>query len=139
VVSVDTSKKEPAGQHTGWAGADTGHDTARFAVACLRRWWGTVGRETYTRAHRLLITANAGDSHGCRTRAWRGELATLAAETGLEIDMCQLPPGTSKWNTIEHRLFSHLTMDWRGLPLFSHQVVVDSVGQRPSRTIELFL
>ena len=92
----------------------------------IRRWWNAGGRADYPQAGRLLITADAGGSNGYRTRAWKTELAALAPETGLEITVCHFPPGTSKWNKIEHRLFSHITMNWRGRPLTSHEVIVDS-------------
>jgi hypothetical protein len=120
--------------NTGWVGVGTDHDTAAFAVACLRRWWDAVGRSGYPRSRRLLITADAGGSNGYRTRAWKAELAALAVETGLEITVCHLPPGTSKWNKIEHRLFSHITMNWRGRPLSSHQVIVNSIAATTTRT-----
>ena len=90
----------------------------------VRRWWKAAGRDEYPQARRLLITADAGGSNGYRTRAWKAELAALAVETGLEITVCHFPPGTSKWNKVEHRLFSHITMNWRGRPLTSHEVVV---------------
>ena len=122
------------GADTGWVGVGTDHDTAAFAVACLRRWWDAVGRSGYPHARRLLITADAGGSNGYRTRAWKTELATLAVETGLEITVCHLPPGTSKWNKIEHRLFSHITMNWRGRPLSSHEVIVNSIAATTTRT-----
>jgi hypothetical protein len=120
--------------NTGWVGVGTDHDTAAFAVACLRRWWDAVGRAGYPRSRRLLITADAGGSNGYRTRAWKAELAALAVETGLEITVCHLPPGTSKWNKIEHRLFSHITMNWRGRPLSSHEVIVNSIAATTTRT-----
>jgi Rhodopirellula transposase DDE domain len=120
--------------NTGWVGVGTDHDTAAFAVACLRRWWDTVGRAVYPHAARLLITADAGGSNGYRTRAWKAELAALAVETGLEITVCHFPPGTSKWNTIEHRLFSHITMNWRGRPLSSHEIIVNSIAATSTRT-----
>ncbi|WP_408055873.1 ISAzo13-like element transposase-related protein, partial [Streptomyces blattellae] len=104
------------------------HDTAAFAVQTLRRWWHAVGRAAYPSSRRLLITADAGGSNGCRTRAWKAELASLAVETGLEITVCHFPPGTSKWNRIEHRLFSHISMNWRGRPLTSHDVIVNSIA-----------
>jgi transposase len=119
--------------NTGWVGVGTDHDTATFAVACLRRWWDAVGRADYRHARRLLITADAGGSNGYRTRAWKAELAALAVETGLEITVCHLPPGTSKWNKIEHRLFSHITMNWRGRPLSSHEVIVNSIAATTTR------
>ena len=120
--------------NTGWVGVGTDHDTAAFAVACLRRWWDAVGQAGYPHSRRLLITADAGGSNGYRTRAWKAELAALAVETGLEITVCHFPPGTSKWNTIEHRLFSHITMNWRGRPLASHEVIVNSISATTTRT-----
>ena len=92
----------------------TDHDTAAFAVESIRRWWTAAGSSDYPLAQRLLITADAGGSNGYRTRAWKAELAALAAETGLQITCYHFPPGTSKWNKVEHRLFSHITMNWRG-------------------------
>src|SRR6185437_5169561 len=106
----------------------TDHDTAAFAVESIRRWWKAAGSSEYQKARRLLITADAGGSNGYRTRAWKTGLAALAAETGLEITVCHFPPGTSKWNKIEHRLFSHITMNWRGRPLTSHDVVVKTIA-----------
>lgn len=120
--------------NTGWVGVGIDHDTAAFAVACLRRWWQTVGQSAYPGSRRLLLTADAGGSNGYRTRAWKTELAALAAHTGLEITVCHFPPGTSKWNTIEHRLFSHITMNWRGRPLSSHEVIVNSIAATTTRT-----
>lgn len=120
--------------NTGWVNVGTDHDTAAFAVESIRRWWSGQGRAAYPQATRLLITADAGGSNGYRTRAWKLELARLAAETGLTITVCHLPPGTSKWNKIEHRLFSHITMNWRGRPLTSHEVVVQSTAATTTRT-----
>ncbi|WP_107119998.1 ISAzo13 family transposase, partial [Streptomyces regalis] len=120
--------------NTGWVNVGTDHDTAAFAVESIRRWWHDQGRNTYPGATRLLITADAGGSNGYRTRAWKLELAMLAAETGLTITVCHLPPGTSKWNKIEHRLFSHITMNWRGRPLTSHEVIVQSTAATTTRT-----
>ena len=94
----------------------TDHDTAQFAAESIRRWWNHAGQVTYPRAGRLLITADSGGSNSTRTRAWKTELATLALETGLGVAAVHFPPGTSKWNKIEHRLFSHITMNWRGRP-----------------------
>ncbi|MBB5123281.1 hypothetical protein FHS36_006763, partial [Streptomyces eurocidicus] len=120
--------------NTGWVNVGTDHDTAAFAVASIRRWWQARGRHDYPRARRLLITADAGGSNGYRTRGWKTQLAALAAETNLEITVCHLPPGTSKWNKIEHRLFSHITMNWRGRPLTSHEVIVQSIAATTTRT-----
>jgi Rhodopirellula transposase DDE domain len=174
VISVDTKKKELAGQDknggrewrpkgqptatrthdfpddslgkaipygvsdiaggTGWVSAGTDHDTAAFAVESIRRWWKAPGRSDYPAARRLLITADAGGSTGYRTRAWKAELAALAVETGLEITCCHFPPGTSKWNKVEHRLFSHITMNWRGRPLTSHEVIVQTIAATTTTT-----
>ena len=100
----------------------------------IRRWWYSVGRQAYPRANRLLITADSGGSNGARLRLWKTELATFATETGLEITTLHLPPGTSKWNRIEHRLFSHISMNWRGRPLTSHQVIIETIGAVTTRT-----
>jgi hypothetical protein len=113
---------------TGWVNVGVDHDTSVFAVESIRRWWKVRGSRDYPAASRLLITADAGGSNGHRYRVWKGELAALAAETGLAITVCHFPPGTSKWNKIEHRLFSHITMNWRGRPLTSHEVVVQTIA-----------
>jgi hypothetical protein len=118
----------------GWVSVGTDHDTAAFAVESIRRWWKADGQDEYPRARRLLITADAGGSNGYRTRAWKAELAALAVETGLEITCSHFPPGTSKWNKIEHRLFSHITMNWRGRPLTSHEVIVATIAATTTRT-----
>jgi hypothetical protein len=118
----------------GWVSVGTDHDTAAFAVETIRRWWYRVGAQTYPHACRLLITADSGGSNGYRTRLWKTELATLATETGLAITVCHLPPGTSKWNKIEHRLFSHISMNWRGRPLTSHDVIVNTIAATTNRT-----
>ncbi|MBM0228632.1 ISAzo13 family transposase [Micromonospora sicca] len=120
--------------NTGWVNVGTDHDTAAFAVESIRRWWNAVGHIDYPQARRLLITADAGGSNGYRTRAWKAELAALAVQTGLEITVCHFPPGTSKWNKVEHRLFSHITMNWRGRPLTSHEVIVQSIAATTTRT-----
>ena len=112
----------------GWVNVGTDHDTAAFAIESIRRWWHGRGALDYPQARRLLITADAGGSNGYRTRAWKSGLADLARETGLEITCCHFPPGTSKWNKIEHRLFSRITMNWRGRPLASHEVIVNSIA-----------
>src|SRR5437588_772939 len=120
--------------NAGWVNVGTDGDTAAFAVESVRRWWQAAGRAAYPGAGRLLITADAGGSNGYRTRAWKAGLAQLAAETGLEITCCHFPPGTSKWNKIEHRLFSAITMNWRGRPLASHQVVVNTIAATTTAT-----
>jgi len=120
--------------NTGWVNVGTDHDTAAFAVESIRRWWKDRGSGDYPAARRLLITADAGGSNGYRTRAWKAGLAALAAGTGLEITCCHFPPGTSKWNKIEHRLFSAITMNWRGRPLASHEIIVNSIAATTTRT-----
>ncbi len=120
--------------NTGWVNVGVDHDTAVFAVESIRRWWNGAGRVAYPTARRLLITADAGGSYGHRRRTWKAELAAFAAETGLAVTVCHLPPGTSKWNRIEHRLFSHITMNWRGRPLTSHEVVVQTIAATTTRT-----
>ncbi len=120
--------------NTAWVSIGTDHDTAAFAVASIRRWWQARGRRDYPRARRVLITADGGGSNGYRTCGWKTHHADLAAETGLEITVCHLPPGTSKWNKIEHRLFSHITMNWRGRPLTSHEVMIQTIAATTSRT-----
>jgi hypothetical protein len=120
--------------NTGWVSVGTDHDTAQFAVQTIRRWWDTIGKAAYPDADRLLICADGGGSNGYRTRLWKTELAGLAAETGIQITVCHLPPGTSKWNKIEHRLFSHISMNWRGRPLTSHEVVVNTIAATTTGT-----
>jgi transposase len=105
-----------------------GHDTAEFAVASIRRWWERLGQKRYPSANRLLVTADCGGSNSPRTRLWRLELQRLADETGMIIDICHYPPGTSKWNKIEHRLFCHITRNWRGVPLETLEIVVNLIG-----------
>jgi DDE family transposase len=122
------------GRNAGWVSVGVDHDTAAFAVATLRRWWEQVGQRTYPAADRLLICADAGGSNGYRVRAWKLELAKLARETGLAITVCHLPPGTSKWNRIEHRLFSAISTNWRGRPLESHEVIVELIGATTTHT-----
>ena len=118
----------------GWVSVGTDHDTAAFAVETIRRWYTQIGNNAYPGAKRLLVCADGGGSNGYRLRAWKAELATLAAETGLTITVCHLPPGTSKWNKIEHRLFSHISMNWRGRPLTSHQVISGLLGATTTTT-----
>jgi transposase len=120
--------------NTGWVNVGTDSDTAAFAVESVRRWWDGAGRAAYPGAGRLLITADAGGSNGYRTRAWKAGLAELAAQAGLEITVCHFPPGTSKWNKVEHRLFSCISMNWRGRPLTSHEVIVQTIAATTTRT-----
>jgi DNA-binding transcriptional regulator YdaS (Cro superfamily) len=120
--------------NTGWVNVGVDHDTAAFAVASIRRWWQARGRHDYPEASRLLITADAGGSNSYRYRLWKAELAAFAAESALAITVCHFPPGTSKWNKIEHRLFSHITMNWRGRPLTSHEVVLNTIATTTTRT-----
>jgi transposase len=120
-------------RNTGWVNVGVDHDTSVFAVESIRRWWNTRGSLDYPRARRLLVTADAGGSNGYRYRVWKSELAALAAETGLAITVCHFPPGTSKWNKIEHRLFSAITLNWRGRPLTSHEVVVNTIASTRTR------
>ena len=120
-------------RNTGWVNVGVDHDTSVFAVESIRRWWKLRGSQDYPQASRLLITADAGGSNSYRYRVWKSELAALAAETGLAITVCHFPPGTSKWNKIEHRLFSHITLNWRGRPLTSHEVVVQTIAATQTR------
>jgi hypothetical protein len=122
------------GANTGWVSVGHDGDTATFAVTTIGRWWTTMGQSLYPEATRLLITADAGGSNGYRLRLWKKELATLAEATGLTITVCHMPPGTSKWNKIEHRLFSHITMNWAGQPLTSHEVAVNLIAATTTRT-----
>ena len=118
----------------GWVSVGVDHDTAEFAVESIRRWWRWMGRRSYLQAKRLLITADSGGSNGARVRLWKWELQQLADETGLEISVCHFPPGTSKWNKIEHRLFSFISQNWRGKPLISHQVIIDLIAATTTKT-----
>lgn len=118
---------------SGWVNVGTDHDTSVFAVESIRRWWRSRGCLDHPDADRLLITADCGGSNSYRYRLWKAELATFAAEAGLTVTVCHFPPGTSKWNKIEHRLFSHITMNWRGRPLTSHEVVVNSIASTRTR------
>jgi len=121
-------------QNAGWVSVGVDHDTAAFAAQSIRRWWESMGTEAYPKAGRLLITADSGGSNGARVRLWKLELQKLADETGLEITVCHLPPGTSKWNKIEHRLFSFISHNWRGKPLVSHQVIVNLIAATTTKT-----
>jgi len=120
-------------QNEAWVSVGSDHDTAAFAVETIRRWWQKMGEPAYPQAKRLLITADGGGSNGYRVRLWKTELQKLADETGLEVAVCHFPPGTSKWNKIEHRLFSAISQNWRGKPLISHEVMVNLIAATTTR------
>ena len=118
----------------GWVNVGDTADTAEFAVESIRRWWNQMGHDRFPGAERLLITADAGGSNGYRLKAWKVQLARLAAETGLDITVCHYPPGTSKWNRIEHRMFSFITMNWRGRPLTSLRTIIELIAATTTTT-----
>jgi hypothetical protein len=118
----------------GWVSVGIDHDTAQFATNSIRRWWGEMGQDRFPKAKELLITADGGGSNGHRTRLWKVSLQVLADELGLTLHVCHFPPGTSKWNKIEHRLFSFITQNWRGKPLVSHQAIVSLIASTTTRT-----
>jgi hypothetical protein len=122
------------GGNSGWVNVGTDADTGQFAVESIRRWWNQVGQPGYPRATKLLITADGGGSNGSRLRLWKTELAAFAAETGLTVTVLHFPPGTSKWNRIEHRLFSAITMNWRGRPLQTHETIVETIAATTNKT-----
>jgi Rhodopirellula transposase DDE domain len=122
------------GANEGWVNVGDDHDTPAFAVASIARWWERMGRIRYPHATRLMITADAGGSNSYRSRAWKVELAKLAATIGLVITVCHMPPGTSKWNKIEHRLFSFISINWRGKPLTTYRVIVELIAATATRT-----
>jgi hypothetical protein len=133
-VDEELGKVNPYGiydlaANEGWVNVGIDHDTAEFAVESIRRWWREMGRQRYPQAGRLLITADGGGSNGSRVRLWKVQLQLLADEVGLDLRVCHFPPGTSKWNKIEHRMFCHISQNWRGRPLTSRQVVVNLIGQ----------
>jgi hypothetical protein len=120
--------------NTGWVSVGTDHDTAAFAVETLRQWWHQMGASAYPEASDLLVIADGGGSNSSRTRLWKSELQGLANELGMRIAVCHLPPGTSKWNKIEHRMFAYITQNWRGKPLVSHEVIVNLLGSTTTTT-----
>jgi hypothetical protein len=120
--------------NTGWVSVGVDHETAECAVETIRRWWRHMASATYPRAQRLLITADGGGANGSRNRLWKVELQKLADDSGLRISVCHFPPGTSKWNKIEHRMFCHITENWRGRPLVSREVVVNLIGHTTTKT-----
>jgi len=115
-------------RNEGWVNVGIDHDTSAFAVESIRQWWNSMGQKVYPKAEKLLITADSGGSNGYRVRLWKMELQKFADETGLKISVSHFPPGTSKWNKIEHRLFSFITQNWRGKPLISHEVIVNLIS-----------
>ncbi|MDA8139895.1 MAG: ISAzo13 family transposase [Desulfobacteraceae bacterium] len=121
-------------RNAGWVNVGTDHDTATFAVESIRKWWNTMGLQAYPKAGRLLITADGGGSNGTRVRLWKIELQRFVNESGLIVSVCHFPPGTSKWNKIEHRLFSYISQNWRGKPLVSHEVIVNLIASTKTRT-----
>jgi len=121
-------------KNRGWVNVGVDHDTAAFAVESIRRWWQSMGWPLYPHAKRLLITADSGGSNGARVRLWKTELQKFSTESGLAISVCHLPPGTSKWNKIEHRLFSFISQNWRGKPLISHEVIVNLIAATTTKT-----
>ena len=118
----------------GWVSVGIDHDTAQFATNSIRRWWREMGCRRFPRARALLITADGGGSNGSRSRLWKASLQQLADDLGLRLEVCHLPPGTSKWNKIEHRLFSFITQNWRGKPLVSRQAIVNLIAGTTTRT-----
>ena len=116
------------GKNLGWVNVGIDHDTAAFAVESIRRWWCTMGIDLYPNAKQILITADGGGSNSSRSRLWKMELQKFSNESGLQIKICHFPPGTSKWNKIEHRLFSFISQNWRGKPLISHEVIINLIS-----------
>ena len=138
-ADADLGKVIPYGvydvaRNHGWVSVGTDHDTPEFAVASIREWWKRMGITAHPRATALLILADAGGSNGYRSRLWKARLHQMAAQTGLRISVCHFPPGTSKWNKIEHRMFCHITENWRGQPLISHEVIIQLIGGTTTKT-----
>ena len=138
-IDPELSRAVPFGvydihNNTGWVSVGTDHDTASFAVNAVRRWWRTMGKRRHSKAKRLLVTADSGGSNGYRIRLWKLELQKLANELKFPITVCHLPPGTSKWNKIEHRLFSFITINWRGKPLRSYRTIVQLIAATTTET-----
>jgi hypothetical protein len=138
-IDKELGKEVPSGVYdiaanNGWISIGVTYDTAEFAVASIQRWWKRMGRRRYPKAKELMITADAGGSNGYRARLWKVALQRLADKTGLQIRVCHFPPGTSKWNKIEHRMFSFITKNWEGTPLLSRQAVVELIGSTRTKT-----
>ncbi len=119
--------------NTGWVSVGTDHDTAEFAVETIRRWWLSMGRKNHPNAKKLLIMADGGGSNGSRNKLWKTELQKLADELNMEISVCHFPPGTSKWNKIEHRMFSCISMNWRGRPLTNYETIVNLISNTTTK------
>jgi hypothetical protein len=137
-IDKDLGKAIPYGvydvtHNEGWVSVGIDHDTAEFAVASIKRWWYHMGRVVYPKAEELLIIADGGGSNGSRTKLWKRELQQLANDTGLKVAVSHFPPGTSKWNKIEHRMFAYITQNWRGRPLLTHEVIVNLIGSTTTR------
>ncbi len=122
------------GRNVGWVSVGVDHDTSQFAVATIGQWWGNMGQPTYPNSRRVVITADSRGSNGSRVRAWKTELQRLADATGLEFHVSHFPLGTSKWNKIEHRMFSQITLNWRGRPLTSHETIVNLIANIKTKT-----
>ncbi len=138
-INKDLGKAVPYGVYDiatneGWITVGIDHDTAEFAVNSIRCWWDRMGKQRYPTAHSILITCDGGGSNGSRVRLWKRELQRLSNETGISITVCHYPPGTSKWNKIEHRLFCHISQNWRGQPLINRQVIVDLIAKTTTKT-----
>ena len=138
-IDKELGKATPYGvydlkRNVGWVNVGIDHDTAEFAVESIRRWWKHLGQKLYTKAKHLFITADAGGSNGNRNRLWRYCLQEFSDESGLQIHVSHFPPGTSKWNKIEHRLFNHISMNWKGQPLISMEVIINLIGHTTSQT-----
>lgn len=138
-IVKDLGKAIPYGvydvaQNEGWVSVGIDHDTARFATEAIRRWWTKMGRKRYRDAKTLLITADGGGSNGTRCRLWKVALQDLATQLGFPVQVCHFPPGTSKWNKIEHRMFCHITQNWRGRPLVSHDVIINLIANTMTKT-----
>jgi hypothetical protein len=132
-IDDDLGRATPYGvydlkKNEAWVSVGISHDTGEFAVQSIRTWWNVMGKSRYPKAGSLVITADGGGSNGYRLRLWKLELQKLVDELGFSITVCHLPPGTSKWNKIEHRLFSFITQNWRGKPLVTHQVIVNLIA-----------
>jgi len=138
-INKELGKATPYGvydlkQNVGWVNVGIDHDTAEFAVESIRRWWKHLGQKRYPKAKNLFVTADAGGSNGSRNRLWRYCLQAFSDESGLKIHVSHFPPGTSKWNKIEHRLFNHISMNWKGQPLISMEVIINLIGNTTSQT-----